>query len=288
MTAQRPGTTLGKVDSQSALKSDDPKPEPNSWLGARSFVFYPSRSPSRWDYLTQQPSTSTISPPPPYAPDSDASHSTSQYPAPSAELMFGGGFAQGGVAERAFFDEVGNVDDETCNIGVSSYLGGALPVYFGDEAWGQEGRPVVNGENEEPWAKGRVKACWSGIMGISTDRLPWVGRLPESIANRKRKGSGVERGMKFADKLVHAKPDWVSSRSRPPSCLVEPAGEWLSAGYSGEGMVHAFMSGKALAYMVLGIEDDVHMGEWFPNAFRITQDRWKAAKIEDLLEEYGI
>ncbi|KIJ67118.1 hypothetical protein HYDPIDRAFT_50050, partial [Hydnomerulius pinastri MD-312] len=61
-----------------------------------------------------------------------------------------------------------------------------------------------------------------------------------------------------------------------------PPGEWIAAGYSGEGMVHAWMSGKALAEMVLGREREANLAEWFPDILRVTPGRWKKAKAEDL------
>ncbi|KAK0444908.1 FAD dependent oxidoreductase [Desarmillaria tabescens] len=52
----------------------------------------------------------------------------------------------------------------------------------------------------------------------------------------------------------------------------------IAAGYSGEGMVHAWMSGKALAYMVLGKDVD-----WLPDLFRVTEKKWKKANIASWL-----
>ena len=60
-----------------------------------------------------------------------------------------------------------------------------------------------------------------------------------------------------------------------------PPGEWISAGYTGEGMVHAWMSGKALAYMLLGA--DAEIKPWFPEILRISEERWKKANLEDFI-----
>ncbi|KAG1775012.1 hypothetical protein EV702DRAFT_973857 [Suillus placidus] len=55
--------------------------------------------------------------------------------------------------------------------------------------------------------------------------------------------------------------------------------EWIAAGYSGEGMVHAWLSGKAMAEMVLGHEVE----EWFQDIIRVSEKRWKT-KAENLLD----
>ncbi|KAK0232757.1 FAD dependent oxidoreductase [Armillaria fumosa] len=92
--------------------------------------------------------------------------------------------------------------------------------------WGSESAD----EDEDHFERGRVKKAWSGVLGISADGLPWVGSLPSKVSGR-LEGS-----------------------------------EWIAAGYSGEGMVHPWMSGKALAYMVVGKDVD-----WLPAPFRITE-----------------
>jgi glycine/D-amino acid oxidase-like deaminating enzyme len=72
---------------------------------------------------------------------------------------------------------------------------------------------------------------WTGIMGFTGDDLPLVDRVPSFI-------SGREAG--------------------------DPAkgGEWIAAGYNGYGMVHAWLSGKAIAYLVCDREKDIL--DWFP------------------------
>ncbi|KAK0440839.1 FAD dependent oxidoreductase [Armillaria borealis] len=104
--------------------------------------------------------------------------------------------------------------------------------------WGGESADV----DDDHFERGRVKKAWSGVLGISVDGLPWVGSVPSKVSGR-------------------------------------PEGrEWIAAGYSGEGMVHTWMSGKALAYMVLGKDVD-----WLPAPFRVTEKRWRKANIASLL-----
>ncbi|KAK0207927.1 hypothetical protein DFS33DRAFT_1458941 [Desarmillaria ectypa] len=189
------------------------------WLGTRSFVLYPGASEDRWDYLTQQP------------PDP-----TRLGDKPHAEFMFGGGVE---IGTPSFFDAVGCADDSQVDFRISAYLGGALSAYFG-KWWGGES---ADGDDDDHFERGRVKAAWSGILGVSVDGLPWIGSVPSKVSGR--------------------------SEGR----------EWIAAGYSGEGMVHAWMSGKALAYMVLGKDVD-----WLPTPFRVTEKRWKKTNIVSWLQ----
>ncbi|KAJ3531727.1 hypothetical protein NM208_g8753 [Fusarium decemcellulare] len=73
---------------------------------------------------------------------------------------------------------------------------------------------------EPQWGEGSkfVKA-WTGILGFTGDLMPFVGPVP-------------------------------GRRSSTPS-----SGEWVAAGFNGEGMVWAWLCGTALAVMVLGKEE---------------------------------
>ncbi|KAI0369882.1 FAD dependent oxidoreductase [Pilatotrama ljubarskyi] len=218
--------------------------------GGRSFVFY--RGTAGYDYLTQLPQG-------------------------ERELMFGGGWAQ---ACDDGLPEIGIADDGTVNHASQSYLAGALPQYFGLGNWGGEAQvhgeePREGGEGAPRWGAGRTKAQWSGILGISADLLPWVGRLPEKLSGRTPSKQSValgsqahQNGEKIGDAKAH---------------LAAP-GEWISAGYTGEGMVHAWMSGKALAHMLLDREDEIE--EWFPDILRVTEKRWKEADFENLIARF--
>jgi len=231
--------------------------------GDRTYVFYYGQN--AYDYLTQLP---------------------------TRELMFGGGFAMGGV------DEFGNVNDTGYSVRVASYLSGALGVHFGEHNWGEEARPG-EGADESRWNEGRVKALWSGILGASVDGLPWIGRVPPKMSGRKQpKSTPLVFSIPNGDVKSQGK-DGVSIATDPPSSpdlghtpsprvTLAPPGEWIAAGYTGEGMVHAWMSGKALAGMVLGTESkDEQGGQWFPDILRVSERRWKKANMEDLLSQYA-
>lgn len=202
--------------------------------GYRSFVFY--RGSSGYDYLTQLPS---------------GEH----------ELMFGGGWAQSCDNN---LPDIGITDDSTFNFASASHLAGSLPLYFGAANWG--GETVPEGEQDVRWGIGRTKAQWSGILGISTDYLPWVGRLPTKVSGRAEPPTGA------------------LGRSGKETTHLAAPGEWIAAGYTGEGMVHAWMSGKAVSYMLLDREDE--MTEWFPDILRVTEKRWKKATPDNLLSRF--
>ncbi|KAI1790486.1 FAD dependent oxidoreductase [Ganoderma leucocontextum] len=224
MSAQRPGSALHHLS------------------GGRSFVFY--RAGGGYDYLTQ-------------------------LPVGEHELMFGGGWAM--ACDGNGLPDIGIADDSVISHVGQSYLAGALPQYFGMRNWGMDASPSPapgedgeEGDEEGRWGLGRTKAQWSGILGISADMLPWVGRLPEKVSGR-------------------AQPRPKPARDEKSVPTAAP-GEWIAAGYSGEGMVHAWMSGKALAYMVLDRDDEVR--EWFPDILRVTEKRWRQAKIEELFARF--
>ncbi|THV01231.1 FAD dependent oxidoreductase [Dendrothele bispora CBS 962.96] len=266
MTAQRPGTSLGLSPTSTTVNGDAGDTQTaGSWRGERSFLLFPGFKELQFDYLTQMPQPSTKL-------SSSSSESTisspPKYSAASGELMYGGGFFHGGVLDYNLTD-IGNVDDTDWDRGIEAYLSGALSSgvdggWFGRH-WGEEARPEFKGDGainssqgEETLGKGRVMKVWGGIMGFSADRLPWVGRLPSKIAGRDSRNKMTEEN------------DEVSSLAAP--------GEWIAAGFSGEGMVQAWMCGKALACMVLDKDETM-----LPDSLHITEKRWRRARPEDAM-----
>lgn len=203
----------------------------------------------------------------------------------------------GGRSEAALLANIGVVDDSTGDFEIEAYLSGALQQYF-SEHWGQESSEADPDSKAEPqsagvaWGQGRVKAAWTGIIAISADMQPWVGRVPESVSGRKEPRSVPLARPHPQQDAVSTTPSCSTSMhstidvdaSNPP--LAAP-GEWICAGYTGEGMVHAWLSGQAVAKMVLCVSDDEEtaFGDLpaLPAPFLITEKRVKAAKFEDLL-----
>jgi glycine/D-amino acid oxidase-like deaminating enzyme len=105
--------------------------------------------------------------------------------------------------------------------------------------------PVVFGDDH--W--GAVPAgakTWTGVIGLSADMMPWVGALGPEATGR----------------------------------LANSAREWVCAGYGGEGMVNAWLCGKALACMIRGEPDGL------PALFCYSATRLKKAYIEDHVDDY--
>ena len=216
---------------------------PSDTTGSRAYIFY---YPPGIDYLIQLPRR--------------------EGEGEGGELLFGGGTVQGG---RWTLSEFGNADDGGYNLGVASHLQGVLPEYFGRGNWGAESVDVAKAENSA-WPLGRVMAVWTGIIGISADLQPWVGRVPSAISGRTAP----------PPPLAGASAENAVARS------LAPPGEWVSTGYSGEGMVHAWLCAHALALMVLGLENEEDVRSWFPDEFRLSSRRRKKATIEHLMANY--
>ncbi|KJZ74311.1 hypothetical protein HIM_06317 [Hirsutella minnesotensis 3608] len=116
---------------------------------------------------------------------------------------------------------------------------------------------------EPNWgAGGGLLRAWTGIMGFTGDMLPLVGRVPEKRRGKVGNGSG----------------------------------QWIAAGFNGEGMVWAWLCGTALGVMVLGREEEEleegvgrpggRLGEWFPAAeLAVDEARLKRAELVNLLGE---
>jgi len=262
VTAQWPWGGLGDIPDSPCHPVADIK-KPASWTGTRSFVFYPGASMSTYDYLTQQPAALETT-------DTKGA----AYPAPEGELMLG-----------ARFDvtSIGNADDRSWNPETEKYLSGLLDDYFEGPQAATSGK--------------RVKQVWSGVESLSVDEKPWVGRIPEKISGRRvsspRTKAIGDQGP--ASRGAESSADSLGSgaSSKAPAIGLAAPGEWMAAGYTGEGMVHGWMSGKALAYMVLGLDvvDDEEKGEgdleeWFPDVFRVTEERWKNTGIDDRVEDF--
>ncbi|KAF7367715.1 Nucleotide-binding domain-containing protein [Mycena sanguinolenta] len=183
------------------------------------------------------------------------------------EMMFGGGAMLGGRAEAAIMDNIGVSDESETDFEVTAYLGGAGTAPTTEKA--EEGRQ---------WRAGRIKAAWSGIIAISADGQPWIGRIPRCVTDR--------------DELrKHPPPP-----SRPDNPSLAHPGEWIAAGFNGEGMTHAWLAGAALARMLLNDSNNENAahGETalevppLPLQFVITEKRWREADIESFFGRCGV
>ncbi|KAJ5610574.1 hypothetical protein N7510_007293 [Penicillium lagena] len=169
---------------------------------------------------------------------------------PSGQMMLGGGFAQ---AEGGGIADLGVATDSDLSLYTDIHLSGVLSAIFGHQAWGR-----VNGDP--------VQAMWTGNMAFSSDGFPWVGRLPASMT---RCDSG-------------------GSDSSSPSH--RSGAEWVCAAFGGDGMVQAWLCGKALATMLLTqdrrlaptADADI---SWFPDQMLVSEERIAAAKLPDTVAD---
>lgn len=109
---------------------------------------------------------------------------------------------------------------------------------------------------------GEVKKAWTGILGFTGDTMPFVGRLPET----KRLGAG------------------------------SGSGQWIAAGFNGEGMVWTWLCGTAVAVMMLGRGDEElergvgrpegRLDRWFPvKELCVDKERLERADLKNLAGE---
>lgn len=167
---------------------------------------------------------------------------------PQGHVMLGGGFVR---SPKQGIDQVGRYDDGACVDALTvSHISGIFPAIFSPK-----------------WGKGSaVEQLWSGILGMTGDMLPFVGRLDEGLTCRK---------------VLNVEG---TDKSEP--------GEWIVAGFTGEGMVWAWLSGMALGIMMAGTaEEDLpevpgrpsgKLTEWFPEELSVTHARIRSAHVSNL------
>lgn len=158
-------------------------------------------------------------------------------------MMFGGGIAQ---SQYRGIAEVGVSCDQGLSAEISLHLSTQLDQTFRTQGW----------QKEDAFC---VKSMWTGIMGFSVDMLPWVGKLPSSLTGRKS----------INGKLISETEENKSA-------------EWIAAGFSGEGMVNAWLCGEALATMILSNNNIAP--EWFPEQMGISGKRLNHSLLSKLVD----
>ena len=185
-----------------------------------------------FDYISQRPSAS------------DGTH---------GDLMIGGGFMR---SLKQGVDQVGLYDDGSALEPLTvSHISGIFPAIFHPK-WGMDGA---------------LKQAWSGIIGLTGDSLPFVGRLEKKLTGR---------NLLTQD---------ISSESKGQ------CGEWVAAGFAGEGMIWAWLSGVALGIMIAGTEEeDVEgtpgrpggkLADWFPKELLVSNSRLRTADVTNLAKQ---
>lgn len=248
MSAQ---TILSSNEKKGSNGASDQTRTKEPELGGRtswSFVY-----PFDFGYLTQLPRTVL---PPPAAADTHYSSAPVSIPARATggEMMYGGGLAQ---ASSDGIDEIGVAADDALNAAVTAHLRAGLSRAFAPDS-------STTSSSPPPSPIFAVRAMWTGIMGFTADGLPWIGQLPASTTGR-------------------TGPTGTSGQSATTGTTT--GAEWAAAGFSGEGMVHAWLAGSAVALMVLGRGRET--AAWLPDAFLISEERVRECRVrrEELVED---
>ncbi|KAK1671995.1 FAD dependent oxidoreductase [Colletotrichum godetiae] len=258
MTAQRPSTTTTTSSGQSNQQAEEGEGfqwPDNSRTGSKSWSILYGSG--AFDYVTQRP---------------------------NGDVMLGGGFARS--ADEGV-DMVGVYDDSGTDGMTIAHVSGVMSAVFGAR-----------------W-RGDVVRVWSGVLGVTGDMAPFVGRAPASVVGVKGKKDSVSSssslsswfGLKKGRESVKVKKvgKTVDEMEEEHPWMGAEAGQWVSAGYCGDGMVWAWLCGTALGIMVAGKEDVVlekgvgfpggRLGEWFPKELLLTEARLKKADLSNLVDE---
>lgn len=188
-----------------------------------------------------------------------------QRPSPGGDLMLGGGFTRSrknGADQIGYYDDGAPVDALT-----ATHVMGIFPAIFMPN-WG---------------AGAEVRKIWTGIIGFTGDLVPLVGRLNQSVTGR-----SVPRGGDTHGEDAGNARDVSALQKRDP-------GEWLAAGFSGEGMVWAWLCGTALGIMLAGSEEEDipqtpgqpggKLADWFPPELLISKERLESAHVSNLADQ---
>lgn len=142
--------------------------------------------------------------------------------------------------------DIGIATDDKLSLYADIHLSGALSAVFRRDAHGRSRGTTV-------------KQMWTGNMCFSADGLPWVGVLPPTLTGR-----GYDATSEAESSAEGA--------------------EWAAVAYSGEGMVQAWLCGKALALMMIRFKScqgwlPADEPNWLPEQMLITKERAKSSRL---------
>ncbi|THX08692.1 nucleotide-binding domain-containing protein [Aureobasidium pullulans] len=134
-----------------------------------------------YDYMTQRPSAKGM-----------------------GDIMLDGGTFR---SKDDGINQIGVWDDSCIDALTSAHLASILPIVFSRD----------NKEGGMEQQSRYLQQHWSGIIALTADSLPFVGKLDGRLSGRKSQRHSAD------------------------------SSEWISAGYNGQGMVFAWLCGTALA-----------------------------------------
>ncbi len=102
-------------------------------------------------------------------------------------------------------------------------------------------------------------SAWSGIMGFTKDKAPFVGQLPDSLFEKAGDSLIINNygGTTVIDKVKHKVGGSVL----------------ICAGFNGHGMTRVYKSAEYLVNKYLGKHIDPHLNDIFPDSFLVTENR---------------
>ena len=113
--------------------------------------------------------------------------------------------------------------------------------------------------------------------------LTALGRVPPELTKRSTSKPSTTSDRETATKTAPAASD---NKALGTHASLAPSGEWVAAGFSGEGMVHAWICARALARMILneGTGDPAKsLPDDLPKPFLFTQERWKRTSLDGMM-----
>lgn len=223
----------GKMTSALAhMSAQRPGKEFPNYDGSRSWLIV--YGDPGYDYVTQRPTVDGV----------------------PGDLMVGGGFKFG---KGDGMDRIGVYDDSPVQMDALSvtHISAIMPTIF-QPNWGNDD------------TEGRMKKIWTGLVAMTGDWMPFVGRLDPKLTGRQP----------------------GPSRRTESTEAVQPS-EWVAAGFCGDGMVWAWLSGTAIGLMLMGTSTDElpsvpgrpagKLMDWFPEDLMPTLDRVKRVDLADLV-----
>lgn len=173
------------------------------------------------------------------------------------DIIAGGGFA---VSEGQGAGTLGRWNDDTVDAQPVAHLERIFPAVFNPE-YGLPPTSIVQ------------RQAWSAVTSMTGDLLPFVGRLDPSLTGREPElehNRAVRRG--------------------------ETPGEYISAGYSDDGMTWAWFAGTAIGVMIVGTEHhqisrelgalEGSLDRWFPPELEPTPERIAKANLKNLSSRF--
>lgn len=285
MSAQRPGPLFTTTSDTTHFPAPTPQ-KPGS--AARSWSVIHA---SGFDYVVQRP---------PVEPDGSPLQtvregSGGRITGLGGDLMLGGGFSR---TDSTFLSQIGVWDDSICRPLPVAHLLGVFGAVFREECWAgrslsdsgvRTGSASVGGTSGALAAGPALRKAWTGIICLTADRRPFVGRLDARVTGRKCSATPSSTSKsKTKSQTSQSLPIGTSSSTTTP-------GEWIAAGFVGDGMVWAWLSGMAVAVMLSGRENEDlpaapgrpagKLADWFPDDLYATYERVQKADLAKAFAE---